>query len=196
MQACREESPEETKTHGCLRWKKHEVGHKKGQACAIHMQAKIHLFNDEPERALQLEMEARRCCRRVEDRKGEAILLQTITQTYFDKFNKALEALSARASDSPEHGRLMREANRKSFKAARDALGLAKRNDNRELMGTSLVQVTRCHLTNGRLDKALKSSEEAIELLHEVRHILNQPKLRAVLSVTAPKPHISAHIVT
>jgi len=62
----------------------------------------------------------------------------------------------------------MREANRKSFKAARDALGLAKRNDNKELMGTSLVQVTRCHLTNGRLDKAFKSSEEAIELLHEV----------------------------
>jgi tetratricopeptide (TPR) repeat protein len=62
----------------------------------------------------------------------------------------------------------MREANRKAFKAAKDALGLAKRSDNKQLMGTANIHVTRCHLTNGRLDKAMLSSQEALDNLREV----------------------------
>lgn len=145
-----------------------EVGHRKGQACALHFQAAIELAKGLPDEALNRTMEARRRCRRVEERKGEALLLQTITRTYFEKYTKAVDDLAERARASENEARKLREANRKAFKAAKDALGLAKRNDNRELMGTSLVQVTRCHLVNGRVEKAIKSSEEAIELLHEV----------------------------
>jgi hypothetical protein len=143
-----------------------EIGHKKGQAHVLHLQARIHLSKDEPEMALQKEMEARRCCRRAEDRKGEAIMLQTITHAYFQKYTKALEV--AMAAGDANSQRAMRDANRKAFKAAKDALGMAKRSDNRHLMGMANIQVTRCHLTNGRLDKALDSSQEALDNLREV----------------------------
>lgn len=95
-------------------------------------------------------------------------MLQVITDAYFQKYVRAFEGLAEKAVTSERYASMMREANRKAFHAAKNALGLAKRNDNRELMGTSLVQITRCHLVNAKFDKAIKSAVEAQELLHEV----------------------------
>merc|ERR1719265_1552084 len=66
--------------------------HKKGQAVAWDMIGAVHLMKEEMPLALSCQSEAQKFCRQAEDRKGEAITLLNIANSYLTLYNQACDA--------------------------------------------------------------------------------------------------------
>merc|ERR1712039_602667 len=102
---------------------------------------------------------------------------QLIADAHFAKYTTALEAAGKDAGQ-----RKVREANKKFSRAAKDALGAASRTGSKSLIGMAGVYITRSHLISGNYNKALKSSEEAVEVLNDAN---DRPQGAIAMAVNA-----------
>lgn len=134
----------------------------------MHLQAAAQLEADNPEAALTLEMEARTLCKKADDTKGEAVLVQMIVGAHILKHSNAVEKLNMNAISSKEGLKLMRDVSRKATKAAKEALQLAKKADDKSLIGTALNHLARIHLINDKFDLAQKAKDDALDLFREI----------------------------
>jgi len=113
-------------------------------------------------------MEGRALCKRADDTKGEAVLVQMIVGAHLLKYSNTVERLNSRAVNEKEGNKLMREESRKATKAAKEALQLAKKADDKFLIGTAYNHLARIHLISEKYENAAKAKDDALELFREI----------------------------
>merc|ERR1719499_666007 len=95
--------------------------------------------------------------------------MHMITTAHLNKYLKEMDNLPrASKAEAKQIERRMRDANRQAQKAAKEAVSMALRTDNKFLIGATLSHLARMHLLNGRFDKALSIQEEALGHLKEI----------------------------
>merc|ERR1719436_1265886 len=122
-----------------------------------------------PEMAVDIEKEARARCRQADSWIAEAATLLGMTQAHLNQYMREMDSLFGAPKEVSKYiEKKMRDASRKSYRSAKEALSMATRADNKLMIGMVQTHIARLHLLNGRLDKAFQLQQATLSLLREI----------------------------
>eukprot|EP00747_Dinoflagellata_sp_TGD_P152170 gnl/TRDRNA2_/TRDRNA2_177273_c2_seq5.p1 gnl/TRDRNA2_/TRDRNA2_177273_c2~~gnl/TRDRNA2_/TRDRNA2_177273_c2_seq5.p1 ORF type:complete len:715 (-),score=218.59 gnl/TRDRNA2_/TRDRNA2_177273_c2_seq5:146-2125(-) len=144
--------------------------------------ASAHLAKEETQSAVNCAAEAKQLCRKVEDRKGEANVLQLLADASLRNLSNAIANQEAAgtgdAKEARRRGRSTQEINKKAQKAAKESVMAAKKKERADLLGkmeaarclgNSLFTHCQVLMVNGKSDEALVAGEESLLAFREAK---------------------------
>jgi len=149
-----------------------EMGYKQGHGMALRHMAAVHLARGEPTDAVRLAIEAKTLMRRAEDRKGEASVLQLLSNASIAHFANIAAARDENGEQNKQEaaasGRALREVGKTALREAREAAAYAKRSEDKNFHLDSLRTYAQALLMNGKLGQALDVAGEAVTIAREI----------------------------
>mmetsp|Transcript_59816 Transcript_59816/g.142448 ORF Transcript_59816/g.142448 Transcript_59816/m.142448 type:complete len:845 (-) Transcript_59816:87-2621(-) len=143
-----------------------ELGYKRGEAAALTRQALAHMKKPapEPEVALDLLTEAKKLCKAILDKQGEANVSLMMSTAHLEVVSQADTSMAKSAPGSVQmakHRKILSRSNRQARTCAKAVNSIAKFTGDKQQLGISFMHTASSRATQGRLPEALKAAEKA-----------------------------------
>jgi len=139
-----------------------EAGNKPSQAILCRTIANAYLAMKNTEEATNAANKAVEICKKCEDRKlladAEILLAQTL-----------LDASAIQSDSAKDPMKVMRKAGSKAMKAAKEALSIARKLNDRALIASATYCIALVNTAMNNTDDALKGANQSIELFKELK---------------------------
>mmetsp|Transcript_23719 Transcript_23719/g.54790 ORF Transcript_23719/g.54790 Transcript_23719/m.54790 type:complete len:847 (-) Transcript_23719:27-2567(-) len=143
-----------------------ELGYKRGEAAALTRQALgcLKKMTPDPQEAILLLTEAKKLCKSIMDKQGEANVSLMMSTAHLELVSKADQSLAKSAPGSAQMAKFRKElsrSNRQANSAAKVVNSIAKFTGDKQQLGLSLMHTASSRAVQGRMPEALKAAAKA-----------------------------------